>query len=103
MEFRVSCCLQVNQKSGRKTDSLDCKIFSLDLNVLCEFTLHAKVKRLAVEGKGNLISIRSIKRKIKDSVKRLSGNDQIEHVDGYSHTWAHRRSRGWKISTTNKI
>ena len=51
---------------------------SLDLSALCEFALHAKVEKSAVEGKGKL----SVIRKIEDSVEELSGDDQIEFVDG---------------------
>ena len=61
---------------------LDRKILSLDLSALCEFALHAKVEKSAVEGKGKLSVIRSIRRKIEDSVEELSGDDQIEFVDG---------------------
>ena len=61
---------------------LDCKILSLDLNALCEFALHAKVEKSVVEGKGKLSVIRSIRRKIEDSVEGLSDDDQIEFVDG---------------------
>ena len=61
---------------------LDRKILSLDLNALCEFALHAKVEKSVVEGKGKLSVIRSIRRKIEDSVEGLSDDDQIEFVDG---------------------
>ena len=61
---------------------LDKKILSLDLNALCEFALHAKVEKSAVEGKGKLSVIRSIRRKIEDSVDALTSDDQIEYVDG---------------------
>ena len=55
---------------------------SLDLNALCEFALHAKVEKPVVEGKGKLSVIKSIRRKIEDSVESLSDDDQIEFVDG---------------------
>ena len=61
---------------------LDRKILSLDLNTLCEFALHVKVEKSVVEGKGKLSVIRSIRRKIEDSVEGLSDDDQIEFVDG---------------------
>lgn len=61
---------------------LDRKILSLDLDTLCEFALHAKVEKSAVEGKGKLSVIRSIRRKIEDSVVDLSDDEQIEFVDG---------------------
>ena len=61
---------------------LDRKILSLDLNALCEFALHAKVENSVVEGKGKLSVIKSIRRKIEDSVESLSDDDQIEFVDG---------------------
>ena len=61
---------------------LDCKILSLDLSRLCEFALHAKVEKSAVEGKSKLSVIRAIRRKIEDSVEDLSDDDQIEYVDG---------------------
>ena len=61
---------------------LDCKILLLDLNVLYEFALHAKVEKSIVEGKGKLSVIRSIRPKIADSVEGLSDDDQIEFVDG---------------------
>lgn len=61
---------------------LDRKILSLDLSVLCEFALHAKVEKSAIEGKGKLSVIRAIRRKIEDSVETLSSDDQIEYVDG---------------------
>ena len=74
-----SCCLQVNEE---KLILLDCKILLLDLNVSYEFALHAKVEKSIVEGKGKLSVIRSIRRKIADSVEGLSDDDQIEFVDG---------------------
>lgn len=61
---------------------LDRKILSLDLSALCEFALHAKVEKSAVEGKGKLSVIRSIRRNIEDSFEKLSGDDQIEFVEG---------------------
>ena len=61
---------------------LDRKILSLDLNALCESALHEKVEKSAVEGKGKLSLIRSIRREIEDSVEGLSDDDQIEFVDG---------------------
>ena len=61
---------------------LDRKILSLDLSRLCEFALHAKVEKSAVEGKRKLSVIRAIRRKIEDSVEDLSDDDQIEYVDG---------------------
>ena len=61
---------------------LDRKILSLDLSALCEFALHAKVEKSAVEGKGKLSVIRSIRRKIEDSVEELSGHDQVKFIEG---------------------
>ena len=61
---------------------LDKKILSLDLSALCEFALHAKVEKSAVEGKGKFSVIWSIRRKIEDSVDALTSDDQIEYVDG---------------------
>ena len=61
---------------------LDRKILSLDLSRLCEFALHAKVEKSAIEGKRKLSVIRAIRRKIEDSVEDLSNDDQIEYVDG---------------------
>ena len=59
---------------------LDRKILSLDLSALCEFALHAKVEKSAVEGKGDIRSISLSKSE--DSVEELSGDDQIEFVEG---------------------
>ena len=61
---------------------LDKKMFSMDLSTLSEFALHAKVEKSVVKGKGKLSVIRSIRRKIKDSVYALTGDDQIDYVDG---------------------
>ena len=61
---------------------LDRRILSLDLNALCEFALRAQVEKSEVEGNEKLSVIRSITQKIEDSVKVLSGDDQIEFVDG---------------------
>lgn len=61
---------------------LDRKIMSLDLNTLCEFALHEKIEKSAVEGKGKLNVTRSIRREIENSVEGLSDDDQIEFVDG---------------------
>ena len=61
---------------------LDKKILSMDLSALSEFALHIKVEKSVVEGKGKLSVIRSIRRKIEDSVDALTGDDQIDYVDG---------------------
>ena len=61
---------------------LDKKILSMDLSALSEFALHVKVEKSVVEGKGKLSVIRSIRRKIEDSVDALTGDDQIDYVDG---------------------
>ncbi|CAH3170308.1 unnamed protein product [Porites lobata] len=61
---------------------LDKKILSMDLSALSEFALHVKVEKSVVQGKGKLIVIRSIRRKIEDSVDALTGDDQIDYVDG---------------------
>ena len=34
---------------------LDRKILSLDLSVLCEFAVHLKLEKSAIEGKGKLV------------------------------------------------
>ena len=61
---------------------LDRKILSLDLNALCEFAPHAEVEKSAIEGKGKLSVIRAIRHKIEDSFEKLTGDDQMEYVDG---------------------
>lgn len=62
---------------------LDQKILSLDLATLCEFALRVKVEKSTVEGKGKLSVIRSIRRKIEDSVEGLlTPDEQIDHIDG---------------------
>ena len=61
---------------------LDKKMLSMDLSALSEFALHVKVEKSVVEGKGKLSVIRSIRRKIEDSVDALTGDDQIDYVDG---------------------
>ena len=61
---------------------LDKKMLSMDLSALSEFALHVKVEKSVVEGKGKLSVIRSIRRKIEDSVDVLTGDDQIDYVDG---------------------
>ena len=61
---------------------LDKKMLSMDLSALSEFALHVKVEKSIVEGKGKLSVIRSIRRKIEDSVDALTGDDQIDYVDG---------------------
>ena len=61
---------------------LDRKILSLDLNALCEFAPHAEVEKSAIEGKGKLSVIRAIRHKIEDSYEKLTGDDQMEYVDG---------------------
>ena len=61
---------------------LDKKMLSMDLSALSEFALHVKVEKSVVEGKGKLSVIRSIRRKIDDSVDVLTGDDQIDYVDG---------------------
>ena len=61
---------------------LDKKMLSMDLSALSEFALHVKVEKSVVEGRGKLGVIRSIRRKIEDSVDALTGDDQIDYVDG---------------------
>ena len=61
---------------------LDRKILSLDLNALCEFAPHVEVEKSAIEGKGKLSVIRAIRHKIEDSFEKLTGDDQMEYVDG---------------------
>ena len=61
---------------------LDRKILSLDLNALCEFAPHAEVEKSAIEGKGKLSVILAIRHKIEDSFEKLTGDDQMEYVDG---------------------
>ena len=61
---------------------LDKKMLSMDLSALSEFAFHVKVEKSVVEGKGKLGVIRSIRRKIEDSVDALTGDDQIDYVDG---------------------
>ena len=61
---------------------LDKKMLSMDLSALSEFALHVKVETSVVEGKGKLSVIRSIWRKIEDSVDALTGDDQIDYVAG---------------------
>ena len=80
---------------------LDHKILSLDLNALSEFALHAKVEKLAVEGKGKLRVIQSIRQKIEDSVEGLSDNYQTEFVDSLITHLGSPPLGGWKISTAN--
>ena len=55
---------------------------SLDLNALCEFAPHAAVEKSTIEGKGKLSVIRAIRHKIEDSFGKLTGDDQMEYVDG---------------------
>ena len=75
---------------------------SMDLSALSEFALHVKVETSVVEGKGKLSVIRSIWRKIEDSVDALTVDDQIDDVDGLMATRALRHSREWKISMGKK-
>ena len=81
---------------------LDKKMLSMDLSALSEFALHVKVETSVVEGKGKLSVIRSIWRKIEDSVDALTVDDQIDDVDGLMATRALRHSREWKISMGKK-
>ena len=73
----------------------------MGLSALSEFALH-KVETSVVEGKGKLSVIRSIWQKIEDSVDALTGDDQIDYVDGLMATRALRHSRDWKISMGKK-
>ena len=61
---------------------LDKKMLSMDLSAFSEFALHDKVEKSVVEGKGKLGVIRSIRRKIENPVDALTGDDQIDYVDG---------------------
>ena len=44
--------------------------------------LMRKLKKSAIEGKGKLSVIRAIRHKIEDSFEKLTGDDQMEYVDG---------------------
>ena len=57
-------------------------MLSMDLSALGEFTLHVKVEKSVLKGKGKLGVIRSLRRKVEDSVDALTGYDQIDYVDG---------------------
>ena len=81
---------------------LDKKMLSMDLSAFSEFALHDKVEKSVVEGKGKLGVIRSIRRKIENPVDALTGDDQIDDVDGLMATRALRHSREWKISMGKK-
>ena len=72
-----------SKKGEEKLILLDHKIVSLDLNKLCEFALHAKVEKSAVQGKRKLSVIRANSdKKIEDSVEDLSDDYKIEYPDG---------------------
>lgn len=59
------------------------KILSLDLSALCEFAPVLKVKKLAIESKGNVSVIWALRHKIEDSFENLTGDDHMEYVDKF--------------------